>query len=78
MALVYAMSISNLRLVSLGVDIIDNYELTGRLEPFYKVICYALYFPTFLSGPFIGYQTFITHVSYQYTRLGKLLIYPAR
>ncbi|KAF6026129.1 HHAT [Bugula neritina] len=63
MAFVYAMSICNLRLISLGVDVIDMFNKSNHIESFYRVISYALYFPTFFSGPFISYRSYISCVS---------------
>lgn len=63
MALVYAMSITNLRMISLGTDVLDEFQHSGNLASLYKVLCYALYFPTFLTGPFLTYNDFIENVS---------------
>lgn len=63
MALVYAMSTCNLRLVSLGVDLIEDLDKHDHLESFYRVLAYTLYFPTFISGPFLAYKPFINQVS---------------
>ena len=62
MMLVYAMSICNLRLVSLGIDTIEEFERRDQLESFYRVIAYTLYLPTFFSGPFTSYRSFIRQV----------------
>ncbi|XP_067942781.1 protein-cysteine N-palmitoyltransferase HHAT-like [Watersipora subatra] len=63
MMLVYAMSICNLRLVSLGIDMIDEFDRTDNVESFYRVLAYTLYLPTFFSGPFTSYRHYITKMS---------------
>ena len=62
MMLVYAMSLCNLKLISLGIDTIEEFERRDHLESFYRVIAYTLYFPVFFCGPFISYKTFINKV----------------
>ena len=62
-ALVYSMSLCNLRLISFGVDLIDDLDKRDHLESFYRILAYTLYFPTFLTGPFHSYKKFINCVS---------------
>lgn len=60
MTLVYAMSVACLRLISLGTDLIDK---GTQPDSFYRPLCYILYFPTFLTGPFLTYRQFIEQVN---------------
>lgn len=62
-ALVYSMSLCHLRLISFGVDLIDDLDKRDHLESFYRILAYTLYFPTFLTGPFHSYKKFINCVS---------------